>query len=161
MDILVFFDAKLPGVIKKKTGLFKKAVLAGLGKFAKKEGETSLIFVGNSEIKKINKTFLKKDTVTDVIAFNYTPPICRRFTLSPIRPFAGSPSLPFGDIYVCADRAEKQAKQMRHSLLKELLILSVHGALHLSGQEDDTAKKRLAMRCQTDKILRFIRSSTL
>lgn len=149
MKILIFFDTKVQPEIKKKKALFNKAVLAGLGAHAEKPGETSLVFTGDAEIKKINGKFLKKNRLTDVIAFNYAP---GHLGDKPTRQLS-APLNPFGDIFVCVGRAGRQAKELGHSLLEELLTLSIHGALHLAGMNDDTPEKRAAMQFKTEKIL--------
>lgn len=149
MKILIFFNTRVQPEIKKKKDLFSKAVLAGLGAHAEKPGETSLIFTGDEEIKKINAKFLKKKRLTDVIAFKYSP---EHLGDKPTRQLS-APVNPFGDIFVCAGQAGRQAGELGHSLLEELLTLSVHGALHLAGMGDNTPRKRAAMQAQTDKIL--------
>ena len=43
---------------------------------------------------------------------------------------------------------------MKHSLLKELAILTVHGCLHLKGMEDGTKAEKEAMDKKTDFYIR-------
>ena len=40
-----------------------------------------------------------------------------------------------GDIYISVDKAKSQSKEYRHSLIRELSFLSVHGLLHLLGYD--------------------------
>jgi probable rRNA maturation factor len=168
--------------------LIKKAVLLGLKKYAQKPYEINIIFVTNTEIKKLNKKYLGKNRFTDVIAFNLFPLplqkrkyperslelVERRSRRAGVRgvkkhflkvvnklqippaPFTkgGVPLLPFGDIFVSLDQAKKQAKQLKHPLKKELLILAVHGALHLAGYEDNTSAQKQKMQKETEKILK-------
>ncbi len=162
MTISLFFKAPAPANIKSKTKLLKKIAEETLknirdkniGRFdghSPKHGtrhslETSIIFVNAAEIKKLNKKFLKKTSITDVIAFNYPLP-------NPL-PNRKSEPMPFGDVFVCIDQAKKQAKLFQHSLLKELAILTVHGCLHLKGMDDKTKAERTEMDKKTEFYIR-------
>ncbi|HAH31174.1 MAG TPA: rRNA maturation RNase YbeY, partial [Elusimicrobia bacterium] len=140
MPIELFFKTATPVGVKRAAKLFKKAVSKALGPKLSKRG-ICLIFTGNSEIKKLNNKFLGRNRVTDVIAFNYPPQPGLKF--EPV----------LGDIYVCLPQAAGQARDMGHSLLTELLILSVHGALHLAGMDDATPALRRRMNLKTTAIL--------
>lgn len=150
MKISIFFNARVHPAIKKNNSLFSRSVLSGLGSFKNKPGQVCLIFTYGAQIKKINRKFLKKDRITDVIAFNYGK---GNVPMSPSPTSAGE--MPFGDIFVCVDRAKRQAEKFGHTFLKELLILSVHGALHLAGMDDNTPEKRLKMQKKAEKIVGF------
>lgn len=78
--------------------------------------EISIVLVGNAKIKELNKKYRKKNQVTDVLAFDY------------------------GEIFICLPQAKKQARQLGHSLKKELAVLLIHGMLHLAGYNDETKK---------------------
>ena len=45
---------------------------------------------------------------------------------------------------------------MGHSALTELLVLTVHGSLHLAGMDDSTPALRRAMNLKTAKILKSL-----
>ena len=102
----------------------------------------------------INKKFLKSSKNTDVIAFNYNP---EQTGDKHIRELS-SGILPFGDIYISYEQAQKQADELKHTLLTELLILSAHGALHLSGMDDSNKIEKSKMDEKTDLIVRRILS---
>ncbi len=124
--------------------MIARAVRTALGARAKRDGEICVILVGDKEIRKINKRYLNHDTPTDVISFPYDRPAPK-----------AKGSQPFGDIYIGKDAAKRQAKELGHSLLEELLTLAVHGTLHLIGYDDrkPTAKKRMFTR--QDAIVRL------
>ena len=86
----------------------------------------SVAFVGLNEMRRINRTYLEKDTPTDVLSFFYSGEL-----------LDGSPLL--GEIIVSPQVAEKNAQSYRVSLDREIKRLLVHGILHLSGynHEDD------------------------
>ena len=86
--------------------------------------EFNIIFVDNKTIHEINRTYRNVDRVTDVISFaledNKTIELDHRL---------------LGDIYICIERAEEQAKEYGHSFLRELSFLTIHGLLHLLGYD--------------------------
>lgn len=148
--VSLFFVSSVPEQIKQNKSLFKKAVAVALNKYKNLNIEVNLIFTNAGEIKKINRRFLKKNHITDVLAFSYHPEKNlrgRRHGIPAMEPE------PFGDIYICIDKAKKQARLYKHSVLTELLILTVHGALHLTGMDDRTCKQRKMMESRVHKIL--------
>ena len=143
MTVFVFFKTRAPASVRALAPALKKAARAALG--AKRtKGEVGIILVGESGIKSLNRRFLARAGVTDVLAFNHPPPA--------FAPRGGVP--PFGDIYICLPRARRQAQLLGHSLATELLILAAHGALHLSGMDDATAIQRRVMNMKTIRLLR-------
>lgn len=86
--------------------------------------EFNIIFVDSKTIHEINKTYRDVDRVTDVISFaledNKTIELEHRL---------------LGDIYICIEKAEEQAKEYGHSFLRELSFLTIHGLLHLLGYD--------------------------
>jgi len=80
----------------------------------KKFDEISIVIIGNKRIRGLNKKYLKRNRVTDVLAFDY------------------------GEIFICLPQAKKQAKKLNNILKKELAILLIHGILHLAGYDDKT-----------------------
>lgn len=136
MPINIFFEVKTQA--SAESAALKKAAALALGPHARKP--VNLVFTGGPGIKKLNRRFLGKDRLTDVIAFNFPP--------SPV------PGADWGEIYVCVPVAARQAKAMGHSALTELLVLTVHGALHLAGMDDSTPALRRAMNLKTAKVLK-------
>lgn len=51
-----------------------------------------------------------------------------------------------GEILISLDRAKRQAKKRGVSLESELVLLVVHGLLHLGGQDDETYRGLCRMR---------------
>jgi rRNA maturation RNase YbeY len=130
MAITVLFGTKAPAEVKAAKAQLARASALGLGpKHAEKP--VNLVLTGGPGIKALNRRFLGKDRLTDVIAFNFPP--------SP------APGADWGEIYICLPAAARQARALGHSLLTELLVLAVHGALHLAGMDDGTPARRRAM----------------
>lgn len=138
MAVDVFFE---PGAGKEAEAarrLLARAAALGLGRNAGKA--VNVVYTGGPGIKSLNRRFLGRDRLTDVIAFNLPP--------------APVPGSPWGEVYVCVPVAARQARAMGHSLLTELLVLTVHGALHLSGMDDTTPALRRGMNARTARLLR-------
>ena len=85
----------------------------------------SVIFVGENEIKEINREYRKIDKVTDVISFAFEDN--EDIKTEDIRIL--------GDIYVCIPRMIEQAKSYGHTEKRELSFLCCHGLLHLLGYD--------------------------
>lgn len=58
-----------------------------------------------------------------------------------------------GDIVISVDRAKIQAQELGHSLDRELIILLIHGLLHLLGYDHIEQKDALVMQEKEKKIL--------
>lgn len=99
----------------------------------KPRGEVNIVFLDRKKMLDLNKKYLDHSHDTDVIAFNYEP-----------GPAAG-PDEPFGDVYISAHMARRQAKELGHDVLKETLTLAAHGCLHLIGYEDSTPSKKAVL----------------
>jgi probable rRNA maturation factor len=138
MPVLVFFQGEHPAAVKTAGRLLARAAALGLGRNAGKA--VNLVLTDGPGIKALNRRFLAKNRLTDVIAFNYPP--------SPV------PGASWGEIYVCVPVAARQAAALGHSLLTELLVLAAHGALHLAGMEDSTPALRRKMNERTAVLLK-------
>ena len=148
MEVRLFGSGALPSACRKRA-LLERACKAALGPAARRAGEVNVIFTGRAEMRRINRRYLDHDYDTDVIAFPYAAP-----------PARGGEPAPFGDIYVSVAQAERQAAELEHPLLEELLTLVVHGALHLAGYRDGTAAERRRMFARQARLLRPLAAST-
>ncbi len=138
MPVSVFFETPVPKEAKGRGRLLAGAATLALGKFSRKP--VNIIFTDGPGIRELNRRFLGKNRLTDVIAFNLPP--------------APVPGAPWGELYICVPVAARQARAMGHSLLTELLVLTVHGALHLAGLDDATRDQRLLMNKKTAALLK-------
>ncbi|HDJ23059.1 MAG TPA: rRNA maturation RNase YbeY [Candidatus Aminicenantes bacterium] len=80
----------------------------------------NLVFVEDREIKKLNQRFLQKNTPTDVLSF-------------PLREKAPDGEYYLGDIIISVPTAFRQCLNTSRGLEEELMILTIHGFLHLLG----------------------------
>ncbi len=111
--------------------------VAGKEEFTKQE--VVLSFCDEEEIQYLNKTFRNKDIVTDVLSFN-TPQLdinLEGFDDEEEGFFEQS----LGDIVICVQKAQEQAKEIGQSLKQELVFLFVHGLLHLLGYDHELSKE--------------------
>ena len=106
---------------------------------ARVSGEINVVFLDRKDMLALNKRYLDHGHDTDVIAFNYG---------------AELPGAPFGDVYVSAYQARRQAEDLGHPILKEVLTLVAHGALHLLGYDDSTPRKKAEMFRRQDQLLK-------
>ncbi|MBU4541695.1 MAG: rRNA maturation RNase YbeY [Firmicutes bacterium] len=108
------------------------------------ECEVSFSFVSADEIRTLNKDYRGKDAVTDVLSF----PMHEDFINHRQTIIKNNPYLPLllGDIVICTQQAESQAKAYGNSLTRELCYLSVHSVLHLLGYDHMADDEKAAMR---------------
>ena len=110
----------------------KKVVQQAIKILGKKDlEEISLVLVGDTKIKQLNKKYLNRDRVTDVLSFEE-----------------------LNEIFICLPQAKRQAKAVKHPLNCELTRLVVHGIVHLKGYEHEGSKRQaVRMLAMENKIL--------
>jgi probable rRNA maturation factor len=86
-----------------------------------------VIFCSDYKIRKLNKSYRKKDKPTDVLSF----------------PFNDTDLL--GEIYLSLQRAKAQARKFGTTYNQEVNRLFVHGIFHLLGYNHHTKKDRAIM----------------
>lgn len=81
--------------------------------------EITLVFVTSNKIKKLNQDFRSKTKVTDILSFS------------------GFTSEEMGELILCGDVINRQAKEHGLARNEELGYLLIHGVLHLLGYEHE------------------------
>lgn len=126
-------DIKITDEIK---NLIEKSIAAVL----KVEGldenvEVSVSFVGDEEIRALNRDYRGVDKSTDVLSF----PMDDEFIIV---------SRILGDVIINTRRVMEQAEELGHSDEREISYLTVHSILHLLGYDhmDDEDKKEMRER---------------
>lgn len=115
-------------VDKKLFSTVAKKVLKG----ENRETETiSLAFVGQAEIKKLNKKFRKENKATDVLSFE----------LSVQSGLAPNGKDYLGEIIICPEIVKENAKKYGVAIKREVLKVFIHGILHLCGCDHEKSKK--------------------
>ncbi len=91
------------------------------------EAEVCIALVGDTKMRRLNRTYRNKDRTTDVLAFAYR------------EAGSGVASL-LGDVVISVPTARLQAQACSHSLDEELLRLLIHGVLHLVGYDHEQSR---------------------
>ncbi|QTN38194.1 rRNA maturation RNase YbeY [Cryomorphaceae bacterium] len=99
-------------------------------------GEITYIFCSDEQLLEINQQYLKHDTYTDIITFDYS-----------------QDDLISGDIFISTDRVRENAEAFDVSFDMELSRVMVHGVLHLLGHSDHSEEEKKAMRAEEDRHL--------
>lgn len=110
--------------------------------------EVSVTIVNNEEIQKINKEYRGKDYPTDVISF-----ALEEDGEGEIEIIGADMPPVLGDIIISVDKAQEQAEEYGHSLMRELGFLTVHGFLHLLGYDHMTEEEEKEMFTKQKEIL--------
>jgi probable rRNA maturation factor len=95
------------------------------------EGEVDVLLTSDEEIRRLNRTFRKKNKATDVLSFPAPEEISAEHA---------------GDLAISLDTAAKQAESFGHSLGAEVRILLLHGLLHLAGMDHEVDSGEMALR---------------
>jgi len=119
----------------------RKLVEATLASEGIRDALISVAFVGRTAITRMNREYLRRAGPTDVIAFGMG---------------RETPSMPaIGDIYICPEIAERNARSHGVTSAQELARLVVHGTLHVAGHDhpDDEARTASEMWKRQERIL--------
>jgi probable rRNA maturation factor len=107
----------------------------------KKPWYVNFIFCPDNYLLDLNRIYLKRNTLTDVITFSAEE----------------KEGIVSGDIFISIDRVAENAQKFKTSFEKELRRVMVHGVLHLMGYIDKSDKQKRIMRRQEDKyMLKYI-----
>ncbi len=103
-------------------------------------GFVNFILCNDDYLLELNQRYLERDTLTDVIAFDYSEE-------------EGEVS---GDVFISIDRTSENAGTFGVTPDKELHRVIVHGTLHLCGHDDHSADGKPLMTAKEDKYLSLL-----
>lgn len=95
----------------------------------------TIVFLNKLESKRLNWQHRQKDYPTDILSFPSDDPEV------------------FGDLVMCPEVLEEQAKKQKHPFKTEFKFMVLHGLLHLSGlthKETGTEKTEAMLKLQED-----------
>ena len=104
-----------------------RRILAELGLL---DAEISLLFVNDLQIQVLNQRYLRRDKPTNVLAFPM-----REGEFSTLHPHL------LGDIVISVETAKRQSNRFGLNEMGMIILLMIHGVLHLIGFEHEGAKK--------------------
>ena len=99
-------------------------------------GEINYIFCDDIYLNHINKEFLKHDSFTDIISFDYS--LGKQIN---------------GDIYISIDRVLDNAEKYNVTFENELRRVMIHGVLHYMGYKDKTTEEKKVMRLKENTTI--------
>ncbi|GEM_PF-402403 len=106
--------------------------------------KATLLLTNNKEIQNLNKIHRKINKPTDVLSFHLN----KREQLN---------QKYLGDIIISIEKAKKQAIEQNKTIEEELIMLIIHGFLHLIGYDHEKIKDERIMFSLQDKILNKIK----
>lgn len=95
------------------------------------EAELSIMFVDDSRIRELNRRYLGRDKPTNVLAFSMTEgefPMLHPHLL--------------GDLVISVETAERQSHRFGLSGGEMVILLMIHGILHLLGYDHVRSKRK-------------------
>ena len=129
-------------------GQIQLAVLEALRQAgAAPEVDLAVVLTDDRELHRLNREYLGIDAPTDVLSFpaGFVDPDSNQTYL--------------GDILISLERARLQADMNRHTIQQELLLLIVHGVLHLLGHDHYSPAEKAQMWQAQAAVLRSIRAA--
>ena len=105
------------------------------------DSDFSVALVSDSRMMELNLFFRDKESTTDVLSFPHQEDefesSSHAFTADGFTP-EGAARTFLGDIVISVEQAERQAKENKLSLEREIKQLLLHGLLHLCGYDHET-----------------------
>lgn len=114
-----------------------------------------IVVVGEEEIRRLNRETRNVDAVTDVLSFPSFDGIFgvkiekKNFPAD----LDEQGNLFIGSIAICKKRAEEQAEEYGHGILREMNYLAAHGVCHLLGYDHMTDEDKKIMREKEERVL--------
>jgi len=108
------------------TSRFQSQVGQVLEKLGETQCELSLLLTDNAEIQTLNKTYRSLDKATDVLSFPQDEDAVNE---------SGDTLL--GDVVISVETAARQAEEHQLNFNEELILLAIHGILHLLGYDHE------------------------
>ncbi len=119
----------------------ERAALAALDAEKAESGALTIVLTDEAQMQTLNREFSGKDIPTDVLSFpdgTIDPDLNLMY---------------FGDIIIAVPIAQEQAKRAEHSTNDELILLTVHGTLHLLGFDHILPQEKDRMWAHQERIL--------
>ena len=106
----------------------RKKIVAIYDNLLKKKYPLNIIFINDAFSRKLNKTYRKKNGVTNILTFpaNDTPT-----------------GISAAEIYINMDKVLREAKKADATPTRQVIFLAIHGMLHLLGHKHGNVMEHL------------------
>ena len=118
----------------------RRALGAAAAMMSTRPAELAIVLTSNSAIRALNRDWRGVDTPTNVLSF----PVQRPQALV-ADPTVSAPPILLGDIVIAFETMEREARNESKRFEDHLAHLTVHGFLHLLGQDHDDDSDAEAM----------------
>ncbi len=141
MDIEIQNDQEVCKVDSLELKSHAEKFMRALGR---QDDELSILLVDDADIQNLNRQHRNRDSATDVLSF---PQMDDDDFISHM----------LGDVVISVETAERQAKEHHFSLEQELVLLLIHGLLHLLGYDHERSPEdEKAMKAKTWELFDLI-----
>ncbi|CAN5792725.1 rRNA maturation RNase YbeY [soil metagenome] len=134
---ILFFQGDIKFILRNKAAI-AKWLHSVSKKHKKRVSSLNYVFVSDEYLLNINKRFLRHNTLTDIITFDYSADKNGKNGKDGI----------IGEIYISIPRIKENARIFKVSQSEELHRVMAHGLLHLCGFGDKTPEEIKRMRTE-------------
>ncbi len=126
------------------------------------EAMISVTLVDADSIKDINNQTRQIDKVTDVLSFPMIDYEGEAGNFEGLEDYAedyfdpDTGELNLGDIVLCVERIDEQAKEYGHSVKREMAFLTAHSMFHLFGFDHMEDDERIQMEKMQEEVLELL-----
>jgi probable rRNA maturation factor len=113
--------------------------------------ELSIVITGNDEIQKLNLAYKGKNEPTDVLSFAMLDEGSMDGAEGFVVPPDGIKHL--GEVIISYPKALEQSLELEHDVIRELVILLIHGILHLFGYDHESDEDAVVMQRKESEII--------
>ncbi len=124
-----FFTEDLVFTLREKTKI-RKWIESCIKQEGADYGEICIIFCSDTYLSRINRKYLKHNTLTDIITF----------------PLMEIDSVISGDIFISLTRVRENSIIFQQRIKDEINRVIIHGILHLLGYDDNVTEDIIVMR---------------
>ena len=126
------------------------------GALGAQQAEVEVTLCGDAEMTRLNFDHMGERGPTDVLSFplhEWRVDSGRSHLADEAVSFPGSGPLVLGDVVIDVDQALRQAAEGDWSVAEEIILLAIHGTLHLLGHDHDESDGEAAMREAERRVL--------
>ena len=100
----------------------------------------------------LHRNYRGVDRETDVLSF----PLYEKGCIPSVEDLEEDEELAIGDVVICEEVCEAQAKEYGHSVQREIVYLFTHSVFHLLGYDHETDDDRADMRAREEEVMSLL-----